>query len=337
MAYQQLSPAKLDYFFTTFETRFWMAIKNAPRWSDKVVTRYNSTSQTILHGWMGMVQNMRIWDGPRVVRQPAPQTYAVPMLPWEGTNAIDQFTLMTDQWGIYYPLAQRMGDKAGKLQDYALRDLIQGRGKLGTAPWQTGADGVTQWSTSHPVNFWDASMGTYANNFGTGGVVVDGVTVGGTFSTNAYVTLWQYQSAIKNESNEAMGAIPDRLMVPSQLRFPAAVILQTALFSPPQLGSLGSGSGANAPFVGNMTNILNGSADILWTPDLNDQPTAFFLMDTSGPMMPFGYAVHTDPQFVIRNSPTDPEVFDNHRYLYGTWAYSTPHWGLPWQVMRSGI
>jgi len=342
---QKFSPSNVSFFFTQADTRFQLGIRNAVRWSDTWTTQYSAETETVLQGWIGMPDNMRIWDGPRVVQDPAPQTYAVPMLPWEITMALDQFAFLFDRMGLYYPIAQRIGQKTAKLQDYALRDMLQGNGRFGSAPFSIGPDGLSFWNTAHPVDVYDASKGTYPNDFGTAGVSVGGITVGGLFSTNAYATMWQTMAGLVNESGEAIGVDPNRLLVPSQLNFPARVVLQSMLFSPPNMTSLGSGNAptpgsptpANAPFVGAMNNPLMGSADIDMTPDLSRQPTAFYLGDCKDVMRPLGWAQHTAPTFVVRNSPQDPIVFDQHRYLFGSWAIATPNWGFQWNMARSGI
>ncbi len=342
---QLLSPANINFFFTMGDTMFSRGIRNAPRWSDSWTTQYASQSETILHGWLEMPDNLRPWQGARVVQDPAPQTYAVPMVPWEITMGLDMFTLSYDRMGIYAPIAERLGQKTAKLQDYALRDLLQGNGMFGVAPFSVGPDGLSFWNSAHPVDVWDPSKGTYANDYGTGGVSVGGVVVGGAFSVNAYVSMWQDMSGRKNASGEAIGVDPNNLLVPSQLRFPAAVILQSMLFSPGAMGVLGGGNSptagsplpANAPFVGAMENPLRGSADMTWTPDLNAQPGAFYLGATGDTMKPLGWAQHTAPTFVVRNAPQDPVVFDQHKYLWGSWAIATPHWGQTWLLSRSGI
>jgi phage major head subunit gpT-like protein len=267
------------------------------------------------------------------------------MLPWEITMALDQFAFIFDRWGLYMPIAQRIGQKTAKLQDYAIRDMLQGNGELGSAPFNIGPDGLSFWNTAHPVDVWDPSKGVYPNDYGAAGVTVSGQTVGGLFSTNSYSSIWSDMSGRKNASNEAIGVNPDRLLVPSQLRFPGAVVLQSAMFAPMSIMTLGGGNfptpgsptPANAPFVGAMDNPLRGSADLRWTPDLNSQPSAFYLGDTSDIMKPLGWAQHTAPTFVVRNAPTDPIVFDQHRFLWGSWAIATPHWGFAWNLSRSGI
>lgn len=332
-----ITPANLDFFFTALETRFWQAYANAPQWYTKVSTVYPCSTEAWISGWMGMLDKLRVWKGSRLVRNPAPQTYGVTMLPFELTEEIDKFKLADDQHGIYTPLVAMMGENAAKWPDYTLRDLLQGNGEFaGTQP-QLGTDGVTHWNAAHPVDVWDASKGTYPNDYGTVGVVVDGVTVGGTFSTNAFATIWQDHASRKHEGGEAIGTIPDLTMVPAQLHFPAKTLLQSMFFSPPQLGTLGSGAGANAPFVGNLDNPLRGSTDVLMNPDIAEEPTAFYLLDTRRAIKPFGWVLRQAPSITPRTSPQDPAVFDRHAFIFGVEARGAPAWSLPWLSSRSGI
>jgi phage major head subunit gpT-like protein len=342
---QKLNPSSIQIFFTMADTRFQRGIRNAKLWSAEFCTLYQSDTENVLQGWIEMPDNMRPWRGSRVIQDPAPQTYQVNMIPWELTMGLDEFAFRFDRFGIYSPIAERIGQKTAKLQDYSIRDLMQGNGELGVAPYSLGPDGVSFWNPAHSVDVWDPSNGTYANDYGTGGVVISGQTVGGTFSTNAYASVWSDMSGRKNASNEAIGVNPDRLLVPSQLRFQGGVVLQSAMFAPQSIMTLGGGNvgtpgsplPANAPFVGAMDNPLRGSADLRWTPDLNGQPTAWFLADSSDIMKPFGFAVNMAPEFVIRNAPTDPIVFDQHRILWGARAIATPHWGFSWNLSRSGV
>jgi len=333
-----LTPPQLDKFFTDLQTFFWLALHNAEVWSPRVARTYPTKTSQVLHGWIGMFDRPRVWNGSRVVRQPAPQTYAVPIVPFELTESIDQFVLDDDQYGIYFPTAQRMGQEYAKTEDYAIRDMLQGVGDFAGNPWQQGADGAPQWGT-HNVNYWDASMGTYVNDYGTAGVVVNGVTVGGLLSTNAFRTVWEDMSARLNESGEAIGVKPDTTMYPSQLKFTMDLLLKSQMFAPPVFGNLGTGATgtANAPFVGATNNPLMGATEGLWIPDLNGQPTAWYMMESNNPVKPLGWALRQSPVFVIVNSPTSPSVFDSHTYLYGVWERAAPHWGLPWQISRSGI
>lgn len=331
-----ITPTNLNIFFTQVETRFWMAYGNATTWYQRIATTYPATTEAWMSGWIGMLDKLRVWHGPRVIREPAPSTYTAPILPFELTERVDQFKLMDDTYGIYFPVMAMMGENAAKWPDWTLRDLLQGNGEFAGAA-QVGIDGLAHWHATHPVDPYDAAKGTYPNDYGTAGVVVDGVTVGGTFSVPAWSTVWQDMSARKHEGGEAIGVNPDLTLVPSQLLFPGKVITQSGIFSPPQLGSLGSGSGANAPFVGAMDNPFRGATDLLHTPDLNNEPTAWYMLATGRAIKPFGWVLRQAPVTVVRNAPQDPSVFDQHAYVFGVWSRGTAVWGFPWMSSRSGV
>lgn len=323
-----LTPANLSFFFTGLETRFWTAFRVAEEWASKVSTPYPVGTEQWVSGWIGMLDVYREWVGPRKTRQPAPQTYLVPIKNWELTEEIDEFKLADDQMGIYMPTVAFMGLQGKKIYDYKLRDMLFNQGAM-TGPFQLGTDGLTNFNTSHPVDFWDASKGTYSNDY-RGGFVENGITVGGAFGTNAFNTLWESAAARKSESGEALGITPDLSMFPVQLKAAAMTVLQSQFFAPPQMGAIGSGSGANAPFVGAMDNVLRGWTDVLINVDLSALPTTWFMLTTKAPIKPFSILLRLAPDFIPRVTPNDPVVFNEHKILYGSKARFTPAWALPW-------
>ena len=125
-------------------------------------------------------------------------------------------------------------------------------------------------------------------------------------------------------------------MFPVQLKAAAATVLQSQFFAPPQMGTLGSGAGANAPFVGTMDNPLRGWTDMLVNVDLSAEPTQWYMLLTKGPVKPFSILLRLAPDFIPRVTPNDPIVFNEHKILYGSKARFTPAWGLPWLSSISG-
>ena len=339
-----ITPANLNIFFTGLDTRFWTAYSNAPTWHATIATIYPATTETWLQGWISMLDKLRVWKGPRIVRTPAPQTYGVTMLPFELTEPIDQFKLEDDQHGIYGPLIAMMGENSAKWPDYTLRDLLEGLGDFASTGSQTGTDGVAHWSASHPVDPYDAGKGTYVNDYGASGTSIDGITVGGAFGVNAWATLWQDMAARKHEGGEKIGLQPDLTMVPTQLSFAGKTVIQSAFFAPPVLAGLGTGDfptagspvAANAPFVGAMDNPLRGQTDLMVNFDLSSA-AAWYMLTTRKPIKPFGWILRKAPVLTPRTSPEDPVVFDSHTYLYGVTARGAPAWGLPWLSSRSGV
>jgi phage major head subunit gpT-like protein len=330
-----ITPTNLSLFFSTLETKFWTAYETAPVWHNDFATMYNATSEQFVAGWIGMVDKYRYWAGSRVTHQPAPQTYTVQIQPFELTEQVDQFKLLDDQYGINYATVPFMGMQAKKVYDYQLRDLILNLG-VQTGGLQNGLDGLTHWNTAHPIDYWDSSKGTYCNDFRGGGFTVNSITVGGAFGTNSFNTLWEEFASRKSESNEPLGLLPNMTMTPPQLKAAAQTVLQSTFYAPPQMGTMGSGSGANAPFVGAMENPLKGWTDLAINPDLATSPTTWFMLQTNGPIKPFGIALREAPNFVYRVDPTDPVVFDRHTYLYGSYARFAPMWSFAWLSAISG-
>lgn len=324
----QITPSNLSFFFSSLETRFWTAYGTAPKWIDRVATTVPCPTEQWVSGWENMLAVVREWTGGRTVHTPGLQTYVVQIQNFELTYGVDQFKIMDDTYGIYYPTVSMMGENIAKWPDYQMRDLLQNTGSQ-TGTRQYGLDGGAHWSASHPVDYYDAAKGTYCNDFGTSGVSVNGVTVGGYLSPTAFSTLWEHNASLKSESGEALGIIPDLTMVPPQLKQPAQTILQTQFFAPQSWGG--------TTMVGATENVLKGWTDILVVPDLAAAPTAWYMLTCNRPMKPFTWLLNMAPNFVYRIQPDDPVVFDQHTYLYGSVMRGAPAWSHAWLSSRSGV
>lgn len=323
-----ITPANLSFFFTNLETRFWTAYSTAPVVHDKISTTYPVSSEQWVSGWIGMLQKMREWVGPRVTHQPAPQSYLVPIQNFEQTNQIDQFKLEDDTYGIYFPTVAFMGEQSKKWADYQLRDLLLNQGSQ-TGPRQNGLDGLSHFNTAHPVNFYDSAYGTYCNDFKSGGVVINGITVGGALGVQAFATLWEEIASRKAENGEALGIMADMTMTAPQLKITLDTILQAQFFGAANIGNLTSN-------IGSTENMLKGWTDRLVWPDLAADPTTWYMLVCNKPVKPYSWLLRQAPDFVYRINPQDPVVFDEHTYLYGSKARGAPAWGFSWLDARSG-
>jgi phage major head subunit gpT-like protein len=271
---------------------------------------------------------MREWVGSRVTEAPAPQTYLVPVQNWELTESFDMFKMQDDHLGLLSHRPAQLGMNIKKNSDFILRDLLE-NAKSQTGFRQKGLDGLNHWSASHPVDFYDSSKGTYCNDFGAGGVSIGGITTGGILALNAYATVWQEMASRKSESGEKLGLAPDTLMVPNQLKATATTLLQAQFIGFPTLGNL-------TGMVGATENTQRGTADLLVNPDLSSV-AAWYLLVTKMARKPFSVIMRQAAQFLMRNSPTDPIVFDQHAFLYGAHERSTVAWSFAWLSSRSGV
>ncbi len=333
-----ITPTNLALFFTALDTRFSQAFELTPTWNEQIVTTYPTATEQWVQGWLGALDKLRVWRGARVVHTPAPQTYGASVVPFELTQAIDKFKLEDDTHGIYGPMISHMGAESAKWPDYAVRDLIEATGDWAGTVAQTGVDGVSHWSASHPIDFWDAAKGTYTNDYGASGSSINSTTVGGAFATNTWASVYQDHASRKNESGEKIGVLPDLTMVPTYLGFAAKTVLQSQMFAPPVMQQLGTAAAGqpNAPFVGAMNNPLQGATDLMINVDLTSQ-VAWYQLTTKKIIKPFGWVLRSAPMIVQRTNPQDPAVFDSHTFIYGVEARAVPVWGLPWMSSRSGV
>jgi len=324
-----ITPSNLNLFFTALEGRFWMAYGIAPLFADKMATVIPVSTEQVAFGWIGMVDKMREWLGPRTVHSPAPQTYSVTMQNFELTESVDRFKLEDDNFGVYAPLFDFMGKSARKNPDYQMRDLLKNQGSQ-TGTRQNGPDGLTGFNTAHPIDLYDSSKGTYCNDFTGGGVSIGGITVGGALSVTPYLTVRQEMMSRKSESGEALGVMPDLLSVAPQLDSTAKTLLQASFLAPASLGGL-SGQ------VGPMDNVaMRGTAELLTVPEFASDPNVWYLSDTSKALRPLIWCERQAPNFIARTRLDDPAVFDSHVFLFGSDSRGAPAWGPSFLISRSG-
>lgn len=288
------------------------------------------TSSILELGWTGLMPKMRPWFGPRQPHEPNPQTYSVNMVPYENTYACDRFTLDDDQFGILYRMLPDMARQAKRQPDYESRDLIEARGIFAGAR-QLGFDGLTHWNSAHPVNLYDASMGTYTNST-VGGQSVGGVTIGGTFSPTAFTSVFEYMSTIKGEDNERLGVRMTHLMHPPTLRAEVELVLKSTFFAPPSWG-------AYAPIGSQVGAADNPLKRFGVTPIQNDflvSNTNYYGLDCSKAFRPFLWVNREATRMTPRTSESDPAVFDTHTFQWGQWNRVSPAWDYAFLSHRSG-
>ena len=82
-------------------------------------------------------------------------------------------------------------------------------------------------------------------------------------------------------------------------------------------------------------NVLQGWADVLVIPELAGDPTRWYLADVSKPIKPLIYQSRRPDQFVSRDNPQDPKVFDQKKYTYGVDNRKNVGVSLPFLISTS--
>ncbi len=336
-----ITSAALQFFFQQGNVLANKIYADVPLKSTAFSTRIPVAAEDWKTAWIGLVDKFRPWDGPRVTKEPAPQTYTVTVYPYEGTQSYDRFRFEDDQrmFGVVSSeLIPRLAREARMAQDYEIRDLLQNKGKW-TGAYQNGWDGSAFFLTTHAVDLYDSSKGTYTNDLTGGGASIGGITVGGQFSQTAIQTLWEYQGSIKGEDNEPLQVESDTILVPRALKGEAELVLKSTFYAPPSWGTIGAGTGALGAQVGAADNALRrfGIDYIEWPLLDASSKSVWYMMSTKNPAFkPLLWLVNTDVQWTYIIQPQSMPVFSEHRFIWGGHARWAPAWGPSWLLMRSG-
>jgi phage major head subunit gpT-like protein len=337
-------PQNWNVFQTMVSTTFWLAYADAPVVNPMIAKTIPSRTRFYTEGWIGRFPKAREWIGSRAVHTPAPQTYQVEMQLYEDTIGIDAYELKDDEYGVFNNLIPNLAINAKQDHDWKLRDLIEGLGNQAGSR-QLGTDQLTHWNSAHPVDFYDPTAGTYTNDYGPTGTVINGITVGGALAPNAYATVKQDMQNRKSETGEPMGIKADMLVVATQNEYTANAILQAQFLGLATIGNIGAGNSQtagtpaplNTPLVGSSNNVLKASVEQLTWEALYQFPAAWYLLKTRGPVKPFQIAMNEAYSLQSRTNTQDPIVWDTHSFLYGIVGRFAPTWAPPFLSSRSGV
>lgn len=324
-------PGNFNVFITNVSTMIREAYSSASIEYPMYTTTVPTNSTTWEDGWIGRMPKMRPWDGPRIVNEPAPQTYTVNIINYENTYGLDMFMFEDDKYNVYYPILIDLALQSKRWPEFELRDLLENTG-VQTGSRQNGLDGLPFFSTSHPVDFYNSGAGTYVNDFTGGGVSIGGVTVGGALSPTALGTMSEYMMTLKAEDGERFGLVPNLLIVPPTLKVEADYILKNQFIAPANWSTFGS----IPTNVGASDNLYSRfGMDYLVNKNLMSN-TKYYIADTTKAVKPVRWIMREAPVFTPRVNEDDPFVFDNHQYIWGVRARGCPAWSYSWLMSRGG-
>jgi phage major head subunit gpT-like protein len=342
-----LTPAQFAFFTTATNTMLGAVYDSTPVLFQKFASTVPSDGDQNVYGWTGRTPKPRAWYGPRVVNEPAPQTYTLANVPFENTIKIDRFRLddARARGDIYWRTMPDLALQAKRWPDFQMRDLLQAKGVSSSAAAQLGLDGLPHWSTAHPVDFFNPNQKnlygstTYINDFTAGGQVVaypkpsggtQNVTVGGGISPQAIATIVEYQRGLTAEDGEPIGVTPSHILHPDSMLLEVDLILNRAFFANPTWGTItGQVGAAENPMrqfklEGVSWSLLDGDA------------TTFYSLDCTKSFMPFIWQLREAPTLAQRTQENDPIVFDTHQFLWGYWMRGAAGWDYAFLSARSG-
>lgn len=295
-----ISNATLGALRTNFSALFQKGYGSAPVFYDKLATTIPAKVGITTFGFLDRIPSMRKWVGQRVVNNLKEQAAVIVADNFEDTVAVDRNDVEDDTLGTYAPLMEMLGFAAKKNPDRLLKTALQ----AGTV--NTGFDGSPFFSNLHVLG----AQAAQSNN------------LTGTALTPAnYATTYAAMMSTVGADGESLGVIPDTLVVSPQLANMGRTILNAELIN----------DGANTT----VTNTLRGSAQLLVVPELSNQPTTWYLAQTSLPIKPFAFVQPRAPEFVMKTSSSDDNVFFDRQLVYGVDSREAIGYGLWWLCFRA--
>ena len=306
-----VSPATLNALFTGFETKWWQAYMQTPVFWQAIAMLQPSTTEFQTFAWPARIPTMRQWLGPRVANNMAPYVTTYQNLDYELSESIGRNKIEDDQYDVFAtPLLQMMAEGAKKQPDYLLVDALQ----AGTAT--TIWDNANFFDSAHPVDVRNSALGTQSNNFTTKALTYDN-----------YASVYTSMEAFKGENNKPLNVKPDILMVPPALRTLAQQILFAEYVAPQTFGGTTQ--------VGANTNVWKGSAKLFVVPEIANQATTWYLMDTSKVVKPFVWVLRKPAEFTYLNNPNDQNVYQRNEFDFGVHMRGNMNYALWFLAARA--
>ena len=143
-----------------------------PMWG-QAATLVPSTAAETKYAWLGQITRFREWIGERHIQSLAVHDYAIKNKTFENTVSIGREEIEDDQYGVYTPVIQQLGQDAAQHPDELVFNLLNA---AFTTPCY---DGQYFFDTDHPVGAPgnQASVSNFQGGAGTAWFLVDNTKV----------------------------------------------------------------------------------------------------------------------------------------------------------------
>ncbi len=310
-----ITPANLDALFISFSKLFDSAfMATAAPLLESIGQKIPSTTRDQRYP---LVQSLsgaaREWTGERKVQNVALDGFVVSNKKWENTLAVERTDLEFDQYAIYSNmLIPNLARHMKLLPDLQIAAAITANA--------AGYDGVSFFSSSHPIDPSGQNTGTQSND----------LTTGALNSTNL-AAVQAAMMKLQGPDAIAMGTRGDTILVPPSLEYTARTLANATFF--PE-----SKNGVAATF-GAQTNMFNGAYSVVvspYLPDTNSTSTAVWYLLSCGDASsrPFFWQEFSSPQLVSLVDPSNAAVFFQDKYFMGARSIGAAAASLWFKAMR---
>jgi phage major head subunit gpT-like protein len=119
-----INSANNAILFRAFNTAFQRGFTGVnPMWN-KVATMVPSTTGTEDYGWIGSLPGMREWDGDRHIHNLKNHDYSIKNKKFELTVGVPLEKIEDDQYGVYAPMMEMLGQSANEHPDQLVFGLL---------------------------------------------------------------------------------------------------------------------------------------------------------------------------------------------------------------------
>ncbi|MDA8483598.1 Mu-like prophage major head subunit gpT family protein [Pseudomonas resinovorans] len=286
----------IEAAFVSLKTIFNNAFKAAPSTWQKIAMKVPSNSGQTDYSWLSNFPKMKRWIGAKVVKALEAFKYTVVNEDWEATVEVDRNHIEDDQLGIYEPQAKMAGFSAAQLPDEIVYEAVN---KAFTTRCY---DGQYFFDTDHPVGQASVSNRSSAPLSNASRALADA----------GYGAARTAMRLFKDEEGRSLNIIPNVLLVGPALETTAKALLTNTKLA----------DGSPNPYQGTAELVVDGRIE---------SDTAWYLLDTSKPIMPFVYQERKAPVFVQQTNPESPDVFNLKKYKFGAEARAAGGYGF-WQL-----
>jgi phage major head subunit gpT-like protein len=306
-----LTPASLQFAFNAFDLRLQQGYTMAASFYAALASEVPSNTEQNVYGWIGKLPKMREWLGERYMNNPAARSYTIVNKTYEDTIKIPREKFEDDQYGIYMPAIELLGQEAKVLPDRLIANLLD----TGDAAASIGFDGQSFFSANHPTDPDNAASAVQSNL----------VTASPLTAANVQKVYAQMRN-FTGEDGLPLGIRPTHLVVSPAHELDAGQLCEMEFIAP-----AGAQFGLNAASVV-QSNVLKGKLKPLVVEWL-DQSTAnkkdtWYLIDASKPVKPFIWQMRRPLASTYLNNLTDANVFLRKEFIYGVDERAAAGYGL---------
>jgi len=306
-----VNPSQLLNARVVVSTRVRDAYANTPDallWWKQIAEEVPSATGTQAYFVEHLIPRLRKWVGPRHVRGIKREAVTVVDDNYEGTIGIPVNEIEDDTYALRTSAMDALGRSAAMWPN----DLIYAALIDTTTTW---IDGQPFFNGSHPLDLQDAAATTQSN-----------LHTSMSLTAANFGTVRARMRGIKGEDGKPIGVGRGRkllLVVPQGLEDTANRIVVADT-----VGYLSNNSAVSSD-----SNLYKGAADVLVLPELDaSSSTTWYLLDPLSPIKPFIFQRRQLPnQVVIKDRPTDDNVFDDDEVVFGVKGRGNYAYGL-WQA-----